>query len=32
MTLAMPRHVTTVELETALGAIHDSPKDFGVPR
>ena len=30
MTLAMPRHVTTVELETALGAIHDSPKDFGV--
>lgn len=29
MTLAMPRHLTTTELELALGAIGDSPKDFG---
>ena len=29
MTLAIPRHLTTAELELALGAIGDSPKDLG---
>lgn len=30
MTLAMPRHLTMSELEMALDAIRDSPKDLGV--